>query len=105
MFVPAELIDPILDDMLHLGRVDRPPRPWLGLYTADVPKDGIADPGARDPAVPPSAPACISATSCATSPASPSKDLADFYRSVWQRGTAGDRSSADAAARRPPSRR
>lgn len=41
MFVPSELIDPILDDMLKLGRVDRPPRPWLGIYTAET-TDGIA---------------------------------------------------------------
>ena len=46
MFVPSELIDPILDDMLKLGRVDRPPRPWLGIYTAET-HGRHRDPGAR----------------------------------------------------------
>jgi len=35
MFVPAELLQPILDDMLTTGRARRPTRPWLGMYTAD----------------------------------------------------------------------
>ena len=32
MFVPIDLLPPILDDLLTRGRADRPPRPWLGLY-------------------------------------------------------------------------
>src|SRR3954452_3847030 len=40
MFVPSELIDPIQEDMLLRGRAERPPRPWLGIYTAEA-KDGI----------------------------------------------------------------
>jgi S1-C subfamily serine protease len=35
MFVPVDLLAPILDDMLKLGRSAAPPRPWLGMYTAD----------------------------------------------------------------------
>lgn len=35
MFVPIDLLDPILDDMLKLGRPQGPPRAWLGLYTAE----------------------------------------------------------------------
>ncbi len=34
MFVPIDLLEPILDDMFKLGRAARPPRPWLGMYTA-----------------------------------------------------------------------
>jgi S1-C subfamily serine protease len=34
MFVPIDLLEPILDDMLKLGRAARPPHPWLGMYTA-----------------------------------------------------------------------
>jgi S1-C subfamily serine protease len=33
MFVPIDLLEPILDDVLRLGRAVRPPRPWLGMYT------------------------------------------------------------------------
>jgi len=36
MVVPIELLPPILDDMLTYGRPNRPPRPWLGLYAAEV---------------------------------------------------------------------
>ena len=36
MLVPIDLLAPILDDMLKLGRPSRPPRPWLGLYVADA---------------------------------------------------------------------
>jgi len=31
MSVPTDLLKPILEDMLRLGRAARPPRPWLGL--------------------------------------------------------------------------
>ena len=35
MIVPIDLLPPILDDLLARGRVDRPPRPWLGVYSAE----------------------------------------------------------------------
>lgn len=87
MFVPSELIDPILDDMLHLGRVDRPPRPWLGLYTAET-KDGIAIQGLATGG--PAERAGVHLGDVVRDVAGePVEDLADFYRSVWQRGAAG----------------
>lgn len=36
MFVPIELLKPILDDMIVLGRPNRPARPWLGIYVAEA---------------------------------------------------------------------
>lgn len=33
MFVPLDLLLPILDDLLATGRRRGPPRPWLGVYT------------------------------------------------------------------------
>src|SRR5262249_57423789 len=36
MVVPIDLLKPILDDMLKLGRPNHPPRPWLGLYATEV---------------------------------------------------------------------
>ena len=87
MFVPSELIDPILDDMLHLGRVDRPPRPWLGLYTAET-RDGIAIQGLATDG--PAERAGVQLGDVVRDVAGePIDDLADFYRSVWQRGAAG----------------
>ncbi len=35
MFVPAELLPPILDDLSH-GRQARPPRPWLGVLSQEI---------------------------------------------------------------------
>ncbi len=36
MFVPIDLLAPILVDMLASGRSARPPRAWLGLYIAEM---------------------------------------------------------------------
>ena len=35
MFVPIDLLAPILDAMLKTGRGPNPPHPWLGMYTQD----------------------------------------------------------------------
>jgi S1-C subfamily serine protease len=87
MFVPSELIEPILEDMLRLGRVDRPPRPWLGLYTAET-NDGVAIQGLATDG--PAERAGVQLGDVVRDVAGePIADLADFYRSVWQRGAAG----------------
>jgi S1-C subfamily serine protease len=36
MIVPIDLLNPILDDLRRFGRVNRPPRPWLGMYTTEI---------------------------------------------------------------------
>jgi S1-C subfamily serine protease len=36
MFVPIDLLAPILDELLALGRTARPPRAWLGIYAAEM---------------------------------------------------------------------
>lgn len=36
MMVPIDLLKPIYEDMLKLGRPDRPARPWLGVYATEV---------------------------------------------------------------------
>jgi len=35
MFVPIDLLTPILDDLLAHGRTVTPPRPWIGLFVAE----------------------------------------------------------------------
>ena len=35
MVVPADLLPPILEDLLAFGRPNRPARPWLGLYAQE----------------------------------------------------------------------
>src|SRR5215470_6789960 len=36
MIVPIDLLKPIFDDLLRYGRPNRPPRPWLGFYAAEI---------------------------------------------------------------------
>ena len=54
MIVPIALLRPILDDMLTLGRVNQPPRPWLGLYVMEgeggLVVGGLADGGPAEKA-------------------------------------------------------
>src|SRR5580658_10964292 len=35
MFVPVDLLAPVLDDKIAFGRPRSQPRPWLGIYTAE----------------------------------------------------------------------
>jgi len=35
MFVPIDLLKPLLEDLLSMGRRREPPRPWLGVYSAE----------------------------------------------------------------------
>ena len=87
MFVPSELIDPIEDDMRKLGRVDRPPRPWLGIYTAET-KDGITIQGLAHEG--PAERAGMHLGDIVRDVAgSPVNGLGDFYRSLWTQGPAG----------------
>src|SRR5712671_6539390 len=36
MIVPIDLLKPVLDDIRKFGRVNKPARPWLGMYSAEV---------------------------------------------------------------------
>jgi S1-C subfamily serine protease len=36
MIVPIDLLKPVLDDIRKFGRVNKPSRPWLGLYTHEI---------------------------------------------------------------------
>jgi len=36
MVVPIDLLNPVLDDLRKFGRVNRPVRPWLGLYSTEI---------------------------------------------------------------------
>jgi S1-C subfamily serine protease len=36
MFVPIDLLKPILESLTTQGRADRRPRPWLGIYAVEV---------------------------------------------------------------------
>ncbi len=36
MIVPIDLLKPVLDDLRKFGRVNKPARPWLGMYTTEM---------------------------------------------------------------------
>lgn len=87
MIVPINLLQPILDDLLMKGQVERPPRPWLGAYSAEsngsVVVMSVADNG-------PAAKAGLRQGDIISEIRDGEVDgLADFYRKVWESGPAG----------------
>src|SRR5258707_4683004 len=36
MIVPIDLLKPVLDDLRKFGRVNKPARPWLGMYSPEI---------------------------------------------------------------------
>lgn len=87
MMVPIDILKPILDELLTHGRRNRPPRPWLGLYSAE--SDGkvvIAGLSERGPAA--AAGMRVGDIVWAVRDESV-QSLADFYRKIWASGAAG----------------
>jgi S1-C subfamily serine protease len=87
MIVPIDLLPPILDDLLAYGHVNKPPRPWLGVFSAEnAGRIVVADVAERGPA----AIAGLREGDIITSVRDSSvASLADFYRQVWSCGPAG----------------
>ena len=87
MIVPIDLLPPVMNDLLTLGRVNRPARPWLGVYSAenggriviaDVTEDGPA-----------SAAGLRAGDIIASVRDSSVETLSEFYREIWRCGPAG----------------
>lgn len=87
MIVPINLLKPILGDLRTLGRVQRPPRPWLGLYATEV-GDQVTIAGVTDGA--PAERAELRAGDVVVAVGGTDvRDLAGFFRRVWSLGEAG----------------
>jgi S1-C subfamily serine protease len=87
MFVPADLVAPILADLIADGRVAGPGRPWLGVTTQETHGRLVVV------AVTPGGPAEKSGLQhgdviVGVGGAAP-KDMADFYRKLYAQGPAG----------------
>ncbi len=88
MFVPIDLLKPIYDDLLEIGRASGKQRPWLGIYTAidrghlfvfRVATDGPAEKAGIQPND-----IIVAVNGNAVS------GMAEFLREVWASGDAGD---------------
>jgi S1-C subfamily serine protease len=87
MMVPIDLLKPILDEMLTMGRANRPARPWLGLYATEI-EDRIVVAGlaGRGPAQKANLKTGDIVLAVAGNEVS---GLAEFYRRIWSLGEAG----------------
>lgn len=87
MIVPIDLLKPILDDMRKFGRVNRPARPWLGLYSTEI-EDRIVIVGVAPKG--PAARAELKTGDVVLEVAGETvSSLTQFYRKVWDLGPAG----------------
>jgi S1-C subfamily serine protease len=87
MIVPIDLLKPIMHDLMTLGRVDRPPRPWLGMYTSQADETvfvaGVASGGPAERAGIKAGDFVLEVAGARVS------DLADTFRRIWAVGPAG----------------
>lgn len=87
MYVPTDLLKPIIEDMLATGRPNRPPRPWLGVYATEsdnrVIIAGVAGRGPAARAKLKQGDVVLSVGGMKVS------GLAGMFRSVWSLGGAG----------------
>jgi S1-C subfamily serine protease len=87
MFVPIDLLEPVLDDMVRLGRPAGPPRPWLGLYATELREQVVVNNLA------PSGPAQRAGVRLGDQvlevAGAPVATLADLFRKIWSVGPAG----------------
>jgi S1-C subfamily serine protease len=87
MFVPIDLLEPVLEDMIELGRPRRTPRPWLGLYTAEQADHILVAGLTRDG---PAHRAGVRLGDIIVEVAGHRvTSLPQFFRSVWNSGAAG----------------
>ena len=87
MVVPINLLTPILDDLLTRGQVNKPPRPWLGAFSAETNGDVVVMSVAEGS---PAAQAGLRQGDIIADIRDGEVDgLADFYRKVWGSGPAG----------------
>ena len=86
MFVPTDLLPPILDDLAR-GQSPYPPRPWLGVLAQEVGRHVVVfDVSPRGPAARAELRAGDIILAVAGDPVS---ELADFYTRLWAQGPAG----------------
>jgi len=87
MVIPIDLLPPILDDLLHYGKRNAPPRPWVGWYTQES-DNGLVVVGLSD-----EGPADLAGLQCGDLilqiDGQSVDTMPDLFRSVWSKGVAG----------------
>ncbi len=87
MFVPIDLLKPILDDLIAKGRTTTPPRPWLGVNAQESYGRVVIS---RVYGEGPAQEAGLKTHDIVLNvDGDPVTGLADFYRKVWALGNAG----------------
>jgi len=87
MIVPIDILTPILDDLLTMGRPNHPPRPWLGLNASEIDDKVVV---ARVSSGGPAKRANLRTGDVVLAVAGTEvSDLAGFFRKVWSLGKAG----------------
>jgi S1-C subfamily serine protease len=87
VIVPIDLLKPIFDDLVTIGRPNRPARPWLGLYATEIGSSvailGVASRGPARKADLREGDIVLAVAGRQVS------DLAGLFRSIWALGDAG----------------
>jgi S1-C subfamily serine protease len=87
MVVPIGLLAPIMSDLMSYGRVNRPARPWLGMYATEsddaIVVGGVADKGPAERAGLRPGDRILAVNE------EDVPDLAGLWRRVWASGSAG----------------
>lgn len=87
MFVPIDILLPILDDLVRTGRAARPPRPWLGVYASEddhhLVVGGLAHGGPAERAGVKQGDLIVAVADQRVS------TLAELFRHVWSLGPSG----------------
>jgi S1-C subfamily serine protease len=87
MVVPIGLLTPIMQDLLSYGKVNRPARPWLGIYATEADENlmvgGLSDNGPAEQAGLRAGDKILMVND------EEIPDLAGLWRRVWSSGSAG----------------
>jgi S1-C subfamily serine protease len=87
MIVPIDLLKPVLDDLRKFGRVNKPARPWLGMFSTEIDNKvvviGIAGNGPAARAELKTGDVILAVKGETIS------SQASFYRKLWELGPAG----------------
>ena len=87
MIVPIDLLGPVISDLRKFGRVNRPARPWLGMYTTEIDNRvvvvGIASKGPAARAELKTGDVILAVGGAKIT------SQTSFYRKLWSLGSAG----------------